>query len=262
MTGAITYPTALTFDGTAGRTMSLNRNTGTAAGQGLTIQAGAPATTPASNNLAGGTLTLSSGISEGTGTSSILFQVPAGQGSTSNTDNSPATHLTLNSTQLNLASGVELDQNGTQRISSTGVGNFTSMTLGSPLTLANGGTNANLAASNGGIFYSTSSAGAILAGTATANQVLLSGSSTTPAWSTATYPPTTTVNQILYSSANNTIGGITTGNNGVLVTSSGGVPSISSTLPAAVLGNITSTGTITSGTWQGSTIGIGYGGTG
>jgi hypothetical protein len=56
------------------------------------------------------------------------------------------------------------------------------------LPLANGGTNANLTASNGGIFYSTASAGAILAGTATANKALLSGSSTTPAWSSFTLP--------------------------------------------------------------------------
>ncbi len=59
-----------------------------------------------------------------------------------------------------------------------------------PLSLANGGTAANLTASNGGIFYSTASAGAILAGTATAGKVLQSGSSTTPTWSTAVYPAT------------------------------------------------------------------------
>ena len=74
-----------------------------------------------------------------------------------------------------------------------------------PLSLANGGTNANLTASNGGIFYSTSTAGAILSGTATANQVLLSGSSTTPAWSTATYPATTGANTMLVSTSANVI---------------------------------------------------------
>lgn len=58
------------------------------------------------------------------------------------------------------------------------------------LALTEGGTNASLTANNGGILYSTASAAAILSGTATANQVLLSGSSTTPAWSTATYPAT------------------------------------------------------------------------
>lgn len=109
----------------------------------------------------------------------------------------------------------------------------TSLTLGwtGQLGLTRGGTNASLTASNGGIVYSGSSALAILAGTATANQVLLSGSSAAPAWSTATYPATTTINQILYSSANNVITGISTVNSGVLVTSAGGVPSISTTLP-------------------------------
>ena len=72
----------------------------------------------------------------------------------------------------------------------------------------------------------------------------------------------TTINQILYSSAANTIAGLATANNGVLVTSAGGVPSIGSTLPAAVQGNITSVGTITSGTWTGTTIAIANGGTG
>lgn len=45
---------------------------------------------------------------------------------------------------------------------------------------------------------------------------------------------TTTINQILYSSAANTIAGISTGNNGVLITSAGGAPSISSTLPSGI----------------------------
>jgi hypothetical protein len=54
------------------------------------------------------------------------------------------------------------------------------------VTLAQGGTNANLTASNGGIFYSTASAAAILSGTATARKMLLSQSSTAPIWSTET----------------------------------------------------------------------------
>lgn len=61
---------------------------------------------------------------------------------------------------------------------------------GTVVGLPYGGTNANLTASNGGIFYSTASAGAILAGTATAGQIIRSGASTTPSWSTATYPAT------------------------------------------------------------------------
>lgn len=44
----------------------------------------------------------------------------------------------------------------------------------------------------------------------------------------------TTANQILYSSATNIIAGLATSNNGVLITSAGGVPSISSTLPSGI----------------------------
>lgn len=73
------------------------------------------------------------------------------------------------------------------------------------LILASGGTNANLTANNGGIVYSSASALAILAGTATANQVLLSGSSTTPAWSTNTYPVTATAGTVLAAGTANTI---------------------------------------------------------
>lgn len=130
-----------------------------------------------------------------------------------------------------------------------------------PLSLANGGTGANLTASNGGIFYSNASTGAILSGTATANQVLLSGSSTTPAWSTATYPATTTINQLLYSSSANTIVGLATANSGVLITSSGGVPSIGTTLPTGVQTNITELGTVTTGVWNASVVPLAYGGT-
>ncbi len=78
------------------------------------------------------------------------------------------------------------------------------LVLVNPLPLSSGGTNASLTASNGGIFYSTSTAGAILSGTATANQVLLSGASTTPTWSTATYPSTAgTSGNILTSNGTN-----------------------------------------------------------
>lgn len=82
------------------------------------------------------------------------------------------------------------------------------------------------------------------------------------AWSTTSYPATTTINQILYSSAANTVSGIPTANNGVLITSAGGVPSISSTLPTAVQDNITRLGTIVSGVWNGTAVTVPYGGTG
>ncbi len=65
-----------------------------------------------------------------------------------------------------------------------------------------------------------------------------------------------------YAAGGSSISGMTPAANGVLVTSSGSVPSISSVLPGAVQGNITAVGTISSGTWQGSTVTVPYGGTG
>jgi hypothetical protein len=44
----------------------------------------------------------------------------------------------------------------------------------------------------------------------------------------------TTINQLLYSSAANTIAGLATGNSSVLVTSAGGVPSLSTALPSGL----------------------------
>ncbi len=137
----------------------------------------------------------------------------------------------------------------------------TSLTLGwtGQLDLTRGGTNASLTASNGGIVYSTASALAVLASTATALRMLQSGASTTPAWSTTTWPATTTINRLLWSSAANVISDLATANDGVLITSSGGVPSISSTIPNATQDNITRLGTIAS---VGAAIGVTFGGTG
>lgn len=93
-----------------------------------------------------------------------------------------------------------------------------------PISLTNGGTGASLTANNGGIVYSTASAMAILSGTATARQMLQSGASSAPAWSTATYPATTTINRLFYSSSNNVVNELATANSATLITNSSGVP--------------------------------------
>ena len=102
----------------------------------------------------------------------------------------------------------------------------TSLTLGwtGQLDLTRGGTNASLVASDGGIVYSTATAMAILAGTATARQMLQSGASAAPAWSTAIWPATTTINRLLYSSANNVVNEVTAANSAILASTSAGVP--------------------------------------
>ena len=69
-------------------------------------------------------------------------------------------------------------------------------------------------------------------------------------------------NTLLFTTSANTLSSIAAGNNGVLVTGNTGIPSISSTLPGVVQGNITSLGIITTGTWQATVIGTQYGGTG
>jgi len=61
----------------------------------------------------------------------------------------------------------------------------------------------------------------------TAGQLIQSsGAGVAPAYTTATYPATTTVSQILYSSATNVVSGLATANNGLLITSNTGVPSL------------------------------------
>lgn len=121
-----------------------------------------------------------------------------------------------------------------QSINTTSSPTFAALTLTAPLTLGNGGSGAALTASNGGIVFSDVSKMQVLSGTATAGQMVRSSVSSAPTWSTTVWPNTTTINQLLYSSSANNIAGVTTGNNGVLITSAGGVPSISSTLPSGI----------------------------
>lgn len=66
--------------------------------------------------------------------------------------------------------------------------------------------------------------------TATATGTILRADGTNWSATTATYPTTTTANQILYSSATNTISEITTANNSVVLTDGSGVPSLGTSL--------------------------------
>jgi len=104
---------------------------------------------------------------------------------------------------------------------------------------------------NGGVVYTDASRVQLLAPTPTANQVLVSGANSAPSWSTATFPATAgsagtilrsngtnwvastatfadtyTASNLLYSNGTSTVTGLATANNGLLVTSNTGVPSI------------------------------------
>lgn len=95
--------------------------------------------------------------------------------------------------------------------------------------------------------------------TATAGQVLQSaGASADPAFSTATYPSTTTVSQILYSSSSNVVAGLATANSATLVTNSTGVPVMSGTMTNGqmIIGSTGATPTAGTITSTGGTIAV------
>lgn len=83
-----------------------------------------------------------------------------------------------------------------------------------------------------GDLYTYSTTDARLAVGSTNGQILQvsSGAATGLAWSTATYPATTTINRLLYSSANDVVGQVSASNGSVLVSNNSGVPTWSSTM--------------------------------
>lgn len=121
------------------------------------------------------------------------------------------------------------------------------VSTGTDVSLADGGTNASLTASNGGIVYSTATALAILSGTATAGKLLQSGSSTTPSWTTSTYADTYAANSILYASSANTVTGLALGTaNQVLTVNAGGTAFTWATPSSGSLGYLGTTQTTAS----------------
>lgn len=100
-----------------------------------------------------------------------------------------------------------------------------SLTLVTPLTVPNGGTGVTSLPQYSVVLGAGSSPLTSVGPTATAGQILQSaGVASNPTFSTATYPSTTTVSQILYSSATNTVTGLATANRAVLTTGATGIP--------------------------------------
>lgn len=123
------------------------------------------------------------------------------------------------------------DLTGTVALSGTAQSvSFGSLSLTTPLGISSGGTNTSTLGSSGqlaqsdGTKYSWTTA--TYPATATATGTILRSDGTNWVATTATYPATTTINQILYSSANNTIGQITAAIGSVLVSDATGAPSM------------------------------------
>lgn len=124
-------------------------------------------------------------------------------------------HLTGNT-------GGTLNPDGSNNFNTLGAGSITIAGSGSTLTTQLTGLTNHAVLIGAGTATITN-----VGPTATSGQVLQSqGSLSDPAFSTATYPATTTINQILYSSAANVVSGLTTANNGVLTTGTSGTPVI------------------------------------
>jgi hypothetical protein len=83
-------------------------------------------------------------------------------------------------------------------------------------------------------------------GAGTTGQVLQTNTGADPTWSSATYPSTTTINDVLYSSANNVVGQVTAANNGVFISGTTGVPSW---LAAGTTGQVLTATTGSPATW-------------
>ena len=104
------------------------------------------------------------------------------------------------------------------------------------LTVPYGGTGVGSFTAYGLVAAGTTSTGTMQSvGVGSSGQLLQSGgASALPAYTTATYPATTTASQILYSSSANVVSGLATANNSVLATNGSGVPSLTTSLPTAV----------------------------
>ncbi len=239
--------TGLTFAG-AGSTETLggtlvvgNGGTGAATLTGLLLGHGTSAVTAVTAGDYGVLISSSSGVpswlANGT-TGQILTATTSG---TPSWENVAASSITITGDSGGGLTGASFTfTGGTTGLTFAGAGS--TETLGGTLAVKNGGTGAatltgvligngtSAVTGNAVTQYDVLVGGASNAissvGPGTALQVLQSGgNAANPAYSTATYPATTTINQLLYSSSNNVIGGVTAGDYGVLISSSSGVPS-------------------------------------
>ena len=131
---------------------------------------------------------------------------------------------------------------GTLPVGNGGTGRTTLTIHGVLLGNTTGGINSTTAGTAGQFLVSQGASAdptwttATFPSSATSVGTILRADGTNWVATTATYPATTTINQILYSNAANTITGLATANGGVVNTSATGVPSVTATPTLGVQG--------------------------
>jgi len=131
-------------------------------------------------------------------------------------------------------SGSKLNTNGSLLIGGPSGPVINTLTAGSNITITNGNGTITIAATGGGGASPLTTKGDLYTYSTTddrlgigANGTILiadSAQATGNKWTTATYPNTTTANQLLYSSSANTIAGLATANSATIATTNAGVP--------------------------------------
>ncbi|MFN7729241.1 MAG: tail fiber domain-containing protein, partial [Bdellovibrio sp.] len=180
------------------------------------------------------TITAGSGVSVTHGANSITIAATGGTGtvtnvSSANSDIGVATGSTTPVLTLNSGTGnnqiVKLD--GTARLPAVDGSNLTNLSAAQitagTLPVSRGGT--GITSIGNFMVMATNGSGVVTPLAGSVNGSMLQYSVTGPVYTTASYPATTTANQLLYSSANNVVGGLGTANNSVLTTNGSGVPS-------------------------------------
>lgn len=144
-------------------------------------------------------------------------------------------------------SGINVVPNGSGSVSIVGTGSITTVGTLNTETIQLTGLTAN------SVLYGLGTATIGLVASGTTGQVLQTNTGAAPTYSTATYPSTTTVSQILYSSSTNVVSGLATANRAVLTTGATGIPvltalSIDGQLIIGSTAGVPSASTLTAGT--------------
>lgn len=156
------------------------------------------------------------------------------------------------------------DATGTVALTSGAAGIVSSGTAGQLAYYSTSGTTVSgLTTQNNGLAV-TGNTGVVsmLAGPGTTGNILQSNAAAAPSFSTATYPSSTTISQLLYSSSSNVVAGLSTANSAVLVTDSTGVPVYTGTMTNGqiIIGSTGGTpvrGSLNAGLGLSATIGAG-----